>query len=86
MITSRRYGPPRVAQQDDDAAGRSPSAAAEVQPASVQKRYRVRVLLEHSQGSTTKPVTCCLTWQGLGKGFSDSPAFTPLILAALGPL
>ncbi len=31
-------------------------------------------------GSATKPLTCWLTWLGP----SDSPAFTPLVLAALG--
>jgi hypothetical protein len=31
-------------------------------------------------------VTCCLARQDLRQGPADSPAFTPLILAALGPL
>ena len=83
MITSRRYGPPRVAEQDDDAAGRSPPAAAEVQPASVQKRYRVRVPLRHFEARTTGPLTCCLAQQDLQQGPTDSPAFTPLTPAAL---
>ena len=41
--------------------------AAEVQPESVQKRYRVRVPLRHSGASTTEPLTCCLTLQTPGR-------------------
>jgi len=35
-----------------------------------------------ASGSATEPLTCWLTWLGPG----DSPAFTPLVLAVLGPM
>ena len=49
-------------------------------------RFGVRVPLRHFGASTTEPVTCCLARQDLRQGPADSPAFTPLILAALGSL
>ena len=43
----------------------------------------VRVPPRRLGASTTEPLTCCLTLQDLRHRLSDSPAFTPLILAAL---
>ena len=42
--------------------------------------------LRHSGASTTEPLTCYFSRQDPRQGPSDSPAFTPLIPAALGPL
>jgi len=39
-----------------------------------------------TQGSATESLTCYLARQDPDRGPSDSPAFTPLILVALGPL
>ena len=49
-------------------------------------RFGVRVPLRHFGPNTTEALTCCLTLQDLRQGPSDSPAFTPPILAVLGPL
>jgi hypothetical protein len=62
------------------------ASAAEVEPEPVQKRYRVRVPLRPFGAHTTGPLTCYFARPGLRQDPSDSPAFTPPILAALGPL
>ena len=46
----------------------------------------VRVPPRHFEASTIGPLTCCLAQQDLRQGPTDSPAFTPLTPAALGPL
>ena len=46
----------------------------------------IRVPLRHFRASNTEPLTCLFARQDPRQDPSDSPAFTPLTPAALGPL
>jgi len=52
----------------------------------VNGRYCVRVPLRYVGTSTTEALTCRLARADLRQSPGDSHAFTPLILATLGPL